>query len=451
MSRVALIGENSIGYVDTLIDIWNNGDCAVLLDWRIPFATSIEMMIEANVYTCFIEKTLFNKIENEIPDFIDFITYEKQNINATLLPERIYAKFQENYSKNEAVVIYSSGTTGKSKGVILSHFAINTNADAIIDYMKPTENDCISIVKTISHASSLVGEFLVSLKTKTKLLIGPIVVPPRYTFCNISKYKVTIMCINPTLLQMYMDEYRVNSNKYDLSSLKELYVHGAKTNLKLCEAASTVFKNCSVYYEYGLSEAGPRVTTQKIEACSLDSVGKSIKNVQVKVINQNGDESQIGEYGFVHIKTPSQYLGYILGESKFKSLYEDWLNSGDIGYFDEYSELHIVGRADGVIIIDAHKVYPSEVEKHIIEQGNVKECAVAKVELNGNEFIGCLYVSVKEIDGDIKEKLKSKLLMYEIPRFFLKCDALPRTSNGKVFTREVQAYLQKYIRQEKKT
>ena len=65
-----------------------------------------------------------------------------------------------------------------------------------------------------------------------------------------------------------------------------------------------------------------------------------------------------------------------------------------------------------------------------------------------NEFIGCLYVSVKEIDRDIKEKLKSKLLMYEIPRFFLKCDALPRTSNGKVFPHEVQAYLQKYIKQE---
>ena len=85
MSRVALIGENSIGYVDTLIDIWNNGDCAVLLDWRIPFATSIEMMVEANVYTCFIEKTLFNKIENEIPDFIEkFKHYSKPTIEKVL-------------------------------------------------------------------------------------------------------------------------------------------------------------------------------------------------------------------------------------------------------------------------------------------------------------------------------------------------------------------------------
>ena len=111
------------------------------------------------------------------------------------------------------------------------------------------------------------------------------------------------------------------------------------------------------------------------------------------------------------------------------------------------NQINIIQAYD-VIIIDSHKVYPSDVEKQIVEQSEVKECAVAKVELNGNEFIGCLYVSEKEIDRDIKERLKSKLLVYEIPRFFLKCDALPRTKNGKVSTREVQACLQKYISQE---
>ena len=448
MSRVALIGENSIGYVNALVDIWNSGQCAVLLDWRIPFATSVEMMIEADVHTCFIETGLFTKLEYVLPDSIDFITYEKQNSSAELLPNHIYDKFQENYSRNEAVVIYSSGTTGKSKGIILSHYAINSNADAIIDYMQPTKDDCIFIVKTISHASSLVGELLVALKTKTPLLISQIIVPPRYTLANVSRHKVTIMCINPTLLQMYIDEFCHNEEKYDLSSLKELYVHGAKANLKCCEAASQVFNKCSVYYEYGLSEAGPRVSTQKISACCLDSVGKPIKNVQIKIIKQSGEEAQNNEYGVVHIQTPSRFSGYVCGNGKFISLYMNWLNTGDIGFWDDFGELHIVGRMDDVIIINAHKIYPSEVQQQIIEQSDVKECAVAKIEFNGNEFIGCLYVSKNEIDRDIKEKLKSKLLVYEIPRFFLRCDALPRTKNGKISMREVQACLRKYISQE---
>lgn len=446
MARVALIGTNSIGYIHALIDIWNNGDCAVLLDWRIPCPTAIEMMIEADVHTCFIEKSLFNKIENQIPNSIDFFTYEKQNSSAELLPNCIYEKFHENYSRNEAVVIYSSGTTGKSKGIILSHFAINTNADAIIDYMNPTAEDCIYIAKTLSHSSTLTGELLVALKTRAKAVIAPTIVPPRYVLNNINKFSVTIVCLNPTLLSMFADEYE--RSQCDISSLRTIYVSGSILNDKIYKKAHTVFSRIPTYNVYGLSEAGPRVTAQRADCSKSNSVGKPIKDVEIKIVNEQGNIVPDAEYGVVHVKTPSVFEGYIVGQSKHDSLYEDWHNTGDVGYIDSNGELHIINRLDDVIIIDSHKVYPSEVEKQIVEQSGVKECAVAKVEFNGNEFIGCLYVSEKEIDRDIKEKLKSKLLVYEISRFFLKCDALPRTQNGKVSTCEVQAYLKEYISQE---
>ena len=195
MSRVGLIGENSIGYVNTLIDIWNNGDCAVLLDWQIPFQTAVEMMIEADVHTCYIEKSLLEKTDNSLFESIKFITYEKQNNLAELLPKYIYDKFKENYSKDESIVIYSSGTTGKSKGIILSHYAVNTNADAIIDYMKPGIKDCIYIAKPLSHSSTLTGELLVALKTKMKLVVAPTIVPPRYILNNINKFHVSKICL----------------------------------------------------------------------------------------------------------------------------------------------------------------------------------------------------------------------------------------------------------------
>ncbi len=448
MSRIALIGENSIEYISNLLDIWDHGDCAVLLDWRIPIQTAIEMMNEADVRKCYIEKRFIDNINIAIPTHIEFVAFERLSHSAEILPEYIYKKFKDNYGKEEAVVIYSSGTTGKAKGIILSHFAIHTNADSIISYMKPTPQDCLYMVKTISHASSLVGELLVALKTKVKIVIAPIIVPPRYTMANISKYKVTIMCINPTLLQMYMDEYSRRKDKYDISSLKQMYVHGAKTNIRCCESAAQIFTTCSVYYEYGLTEAGPRVTTQRISSKSIDSVGKPIENVQVKIINQNKKEVAKNEYGIIHVKTPSIYAGYIFGNSKFESLCEGWLNTGDIGYFDDYEELHIVGRADDVMIINAHKIYPSEIEKQILEHASAKECAVAKVDFNGNEFIGCLYVSEEEIEHDIKEKLRTNLLPYEIPRFFLRSKEIPRTNNGKISHHEVQACLKKYINQE---
>ena len=377
---------------------------------------------------------------------ISFLPYEKRNISAEYLPQDVYEKFEENYSKSEAVVIYSSGTTGKSKGVILSHYAINTNADAIIEYMKPMANDCISIVKTLSHSSTITGELLVALKTKMRLVIAPIIVPPRYIFKNVETFGVTILCVNPTLLSLLSDEMsRIN---YNLKTIRTIYVSGSILNDKTYEKAHTVFSHIQIYNVYGLSEAGPRVTAQRIDCCQINSVGKPIKDVEIKIISEQGNAALDSEYGVIHIKTPSLFDGYVVGKNKHISLYEGWHNTGDVGYIDINGELHIVSRLDDIIIIDSHKIYPSEVEKQIIMHAEVKECAVAKVQLNGNEFIGCLYISDKEIDRDIKEKLKSKLLVYEIPRFFLKCDVLPKTKNGKISAREVQACLQKYISQE---
>ena len=372
MGRVALIGENSIGYINALVDIWNNGDCAVLLDWRIPFSAVIEMMIEADVHTCFIEKGLYNKIDREIPISFDFVTYEKQNNAAEILPNFIYKKFQENYSRNEAVVIYSSGTTGKSKGIILSHFAINTNADAIIDYMKPTINDCIYIAKTLSHSSTLTGELLVALKTKIKLVVAPTIVPPRYVLNNVGVFGVTIVCLNPTLISMLADEYE--KSQYDISSLRTIYVSGSILNDKIYEKAHAVFSHVPIYNVYGLSEAGPRVTAQRLDCSKSNSVGKPIKDIEIKVVNEQGSIVSDGEYGIIHVKTPSLFDGYVIGRNKLNSLYKGWHNTGDVGYFDIYGELHIINRLDDVIIINSHKVYPSEIERQIVEQTNVKEC-----------------------------------------------------------------------------
>ena len=80
MARVALIGENSIEYIDKLIDIWNSGDCAVLIDWRIPFSTAIEMMTEADVKKCVIQKGLWDESETEKNLF--FEVFEKKQKEA---------------------------------------------------------------------------------------------------------------------------------------------------------------------------------------------------------------------------------------------------------------------------------------------------------------------------------------------------------------------------------
>lgn len=444
MSRVALIGENSVEYVNVLLDIWNNGDCAVLLDWRIPFETAVKMMVEANVTRCYIESGKFDNKKYIFPESIEPEVFERQSNSAELLPQYIYDKYHDDYSNNEAVVIYSSGTTGTAKGIILSHYAIQTNADAIIDYMTPSLADCIYIAKVMSHSSTLTGELLVALKSGMKVVVAPTIVPPRVILGNIKKFNASIICLNPTLLSMICDE--MNRKSYDFSFLKTIYVSGSILNDKIYEKAHSVFSDIPVYNVYGLSEAGPRVSAQRAECCENNSVGKPIKDVNIVIVDDSRQVVPQGHRGTVHVKTPSVFSRYVSGKRR-KSLYDqEWLNTRDIGFFDVYGELHIVGRSDDLIIVDSHKIYPSESEQAILMCAQVDECVVTKVDYNGNEFLVCLYTGEKASESIIREFLRDKLLTHEIPRRFIYCETLPRTPNGKIASHKIKNIILKEMR-----
>ena len=434
--RVALIGENSVEYINALLDIWNNGDCAVLIDWRIPINTALQMMREARVEQCYIENKFYHN------DFettnVDVVVYYRDDISIQYLPHEIREKFNNKYSNEEAVIIYSSGTTGKSKGVILTHKALALNADAIISYMKPAENDCIYITKTISHLSTITGEILVALKANIKLVVAPIIVPPRYTLLNVEKYAATILCINPTLLKLYAEEYRNNREKYNLSLLKKIYVNGAKADKVLIQNAHSIFKDQDIYYEYGLSEAGPRVASQAMGYCAFESVGKPIKGVQVKIIKENRKIADTNEPGIIHVLTPSKYKMYVSGEEKFSSLYDNWLNTGDVGFIDIAGDLHILSRIDSVIIKDAHKVYPFDIEEEIRKIKGITGCCVVHIEYQDKIWIGCIYTGEKYEEKDIKKNLSNRLMYYEIPDIYIHSEDIPITKTGKINISEVK-------------
>ena len=441
MSRVALIGENSVEYVNTLIDIWNNGDCAVLLDWRIPIETAYEMMQEAGVQKCYIENTFVEKYELSNYPIIQFIPFENRTQTATQVTEDIYEKFQINYSQNEAVVIYSSGTTGKSKGIVLSHFSINTNADAIIDYMKLGKNDCLYVAKSLSHSSTITGELLVSLKSGARLILAPTVVPPRVLMNNLSKFGVSTLCLNPVLLRMCAEECQKRS--YSLPALKTIYVSGSVLDDQVYRIAHTAFIDVAIYNVYGLSEAGPRVTAQRLDCCKSNSVGKPIKGVKIAIVDNKGDIVPERVRGIVYVFTPSIYSGYISGKEKHLSLYKGWLNTGDIGYIDENGELHIVGRADDLIIINAHKIYPNDVEYAILNNTDVTECVVVGYVSShtGAMTLGCVYVSQVSLSVNDKKQLGKILLPYEVPKYYLRVEELPKNQNGKILRNEVKKLL----------
>ena len=439
MSRVALIGTNSPEFVDKLIEIWNGGNSAVLIDPQIPSIAAIDLMKGANVKKCYYEKAIFGKnkfLENEISDEIIFEEYEVSIKSAMFLSDEISSKYVENYSTNEAVVVYSSGTTGKSKGIILSHYALNTNADAINDYMHLCNDDTIYIARSLAHLAALTGELLVGLKAHANIVIAPIIVPPRFILNNLIKFSVTVVCLSPTLLSLVAEE--CSRKHYELPTLRTIYTNGAKVDEKLYIKARNIFTNISIYNSYGLSEAGPRVTSQTENCCMSNSAGKPIKGVQVQIIDEYGNIVENGRRGIIHVDTPSRFSGYISGKER---------NTGDIGYFDENDELHVVDRADDMIIIHSHKIYPSDIERKIIMNTSVFDCVVVKKEFGCDEKLCCLYRGDERISAN---QLIDYLLPYEIPELYIKIGSYPKTSNGKVSREKIKEMLQDADRDDEK-
>ena len=168
--RIGLIGRNTTEYAERLFRIWNSGDSAVLIDCDAPPSVSFGLLKEAGACKCYLENSLADRYDDTAPPSFVMTCYPTEYRTPCVMPESVRELYKPRYDESEAVVMYSSGTTGKRKGVSLSHRALSNNADSIIDYMRPTENDCFYLNKKLSHCSSLTGELLVALKTGADIM-----------------------------------------------------------------------------------------------------------------------------------------------------------------------------------------------------------------------------------------------------------------------------------------
>ena len=323
--RIGLIGDNSIKYIDTLLNILLEGDVVSLIDWRIPLDVSLNALHQVGINECYIDSTKYR--DTEKAKKFNITLFDANQKGAEELPSSFYEKYKTiftNQSKDDALIFFSSGTTGKAKGIRLSFAAINHNVDAIIDYMRPSKNDTILITKTLTHSSTVVGELFVGLKANAKVIVEPTVTSPTFVLKNIKKYNVSIWCMNPTLLNIYSK--LLGCVTHDISSLKYVFISGSIADKQLLEEAKRNFKNVIILNVYGLTEAGPRVTAQRISSVDkLGSVGSSINGVDIKIISEDGEILAPYSIGIIHVNTLSIMNGYLNGLGK-ESLYRGWLN-----------------------------------------------------------------------------------------------------------------------------
>lgn len=419
--RIGLIGKNSVEYVQNLIDIWNEGNCAVLIDSRLPITEIVEQLVYVSVRKVVISKNIFDSFASYFKKW-ECIIYDESE--ETLLPDCIQNNFEESYSKKEGLILFSSGTSAKRKAIVLSHKAINKNADFIIDYMRPTKDDKIAIIKTCCHSSTVVGELLVGLKSKMKIIILKSSYSPRLYINQLINSKATIIGLNPILFDQFTESILLMDIKMEF--LKKVYVSGSKI-IKPINYYRKIWNNVNIFLCYGLTEAGPRISSQRvIKNISNDSVGKAIKNVKIKIVKENKNE----KYGEIVVKTPCIFSKYIINGIE-KKMTKKWLNTGDCGYINEDDELHIIGRKDNMVTINSINFYPEPMEEIIISLGFVQDCIVKKMVNNYSEYLLCYYCGEAINASEINQKLKEYFYVEQLPREYIKVADVVYNENGK--------------------
>lgn len=345
-----------------------------------------------------------------------------------------------------AILQYTGGTTGLSKGAMLTHKNISYNAQqarALIP-MVPDKTGSILTALPMFHSFGLT----VCLANAVQLGI-PVVLLAKFAAADalslIEKYKITFFPAVPTMAVALLNH--PNFDKTDFSSLIAVFSGGAPLPFEVAQEWKER-TGSDLVEGYGLSETSPVAYCQPIKSDKLKprdkSIGLPAADTQIKITDTD-DYSKLmplGQPGEICIKGPQVMIGYWGNEeASNQALKDGWLLTGDIGYIDEDGFAYIVDRKKDLIIVSGNNVVPREVEEVLYEHPAVLEAAVAGLNHPSKGEIVAAWVVLKEgqsaTEDDILAFCKENLAPYKIPKQVTFRDELPKSMIGKILRRKL--------------
>ncbi len=330
-----------------------------------------------------------------------------------------------------AALLYTSGTTGKPKGAMLTHGNLLSNAQSLIEAWQFTEKDTLLHALPIFHIHGLFVACNVSFLSGCSMIFLP-----SFNLDSIidSLPHATTMMGVPTFYTRLLNDQRFNN---DLVKHMRLFVSGSAPMLKETHRVFEKRTGQRILERYGMTETNMNTSNPYFEQRKIGTVGLPLPDVEIRIGDQNSkiDANQIGT---IEVKGPNVFKGYWkLPEKTAQEFTNDgFFITGDLGFIDEDGYLTIIGRQKDLIISGGYNVYPKEVETVIDAVDGVGECAV--IGLADSDFgEKVVAVVVKQQSSSIdEEKLigatKKELAVYKCPKQVFFVDELPRNTMGKV-------------------
>ncbi|MCY4062558.1 MAG: o-succinylbenzoate--CoA ligase [Chloroflexi bacterium] len=340
---------------------------------------------------------------------------------------------------DDFAIIHTSGTSGRPKAAILTLGNVYQSAQASAQLLGHLENECWLCVLPLYHVGGL-SIILRSLIYSTAVEFGP--TSPfdvQETNRVLSANPITLISLVPTMLQRLLDAKTRPWNP----QLRLILLGGEAPSAELlarCQA-----ENLPIATTYGLTETASQVATALPEQVyrKPGTVGKPLKNTQVRIVGEGGEGAAPKVPGEVLVKGGTVMRGYYGDPAATDAALRDgWLQTGDIGYLDEDGDLFILQRRADLIVSGGENIYPAEVERVLRSHPQVAEAVVfGAPDAQWGQRVAALIqpvfgasISTKDIDRFLRERLAS----YKSPRKIVFVDALPLTASGKIQRREAR-------------
>src|SRR3954471_21104659 len=350
------------------------------------------------------------------------------------------APFVQRDPGDAAILLYTSGTTGKPKGVELTHFQLYMNANAHVDGFEMDSDTVVIAVMPLFHALGLSGILNATVSTA-----GTVVLVRRFDPLKvleaIEKNHATLLHGVPTMYHALLNHPRAAD--FDTTSLRICGSAGAPIAAELLDSFEKTF-DVVILEAYGLTESGPVATFNRRHNRKPYSIGTPVWGVEVEIWDEAQNQLPLGRHhiGELVIRGHNTMGGYLNNTQATEDAFAGgWLHTGDLGYQDEDGFFFIVDRKKEMIIRGGYNVYPREVEDVLYGHPAVDEVAVVGIpdERLGEEvkaFV-TLKAGAEATTEEIVAFAKARVAAYKYPRQVEIIRALPKSPTGKILKKEL--------------
>lgn len=438
--RVALVGGNTPAWVQVWLASLAVGAVVVPLNPELRAADLAALISHAGARWAFVD--LPGRRADDVRERLDGVGLLQRDgvtsemcISLADLPPASTA-MSVSAGGELAAILYTSGTTGAPKGVMLGHEGLLQNALDVIDYLSLDEGD-VSLALLPFYYSFGNSILLTHLLAGARLVFGATLMYPEKMLALVDEHKVTGLYGVPGLFQLLLQRNLLADARWQ--SLRYVAQAGGPLSAPAADAIERSLPGTPVFIMYGQTEATARISYLSPEYRRLhpDSVGWPMPDTCIQIRDDQQQLLPSGEVGHVWVRGPGVMLGYWRNQqATAQVLVDGWLDTGDMGELDAGGFLYIRGRRSDMLKVSGQRLHPQEVEAVICEIADVSECAVDGVDdpLAGQvprAFIvpraGC-EISPMAVLRYCREQLAA----WKVPRHIEIVDALPKTGSGKI-------------------